>query len=225
MSPVASGALSSRPDLDEVLGRDGEADRVADRLVEAVVGAVAEDHRLRMVVFTRVEVMPELVVNRREVFRRRIDAHLDAQVVHVVDVPRARVTDDLTIARLHEQRSLPERLRQRIESDRREEALTDVNHLLGLHVSSLEDVVKRYTTSAASGRDEVVDVRPVLRPDVAEQMRGNRSVGWNGVTVLRVQLRADVGVQRQIQRPQLLPQAIEFLARSPRAACRIATST
>ena len=42
-------------------------------------------------------------------------------------------------------------------------------------------------------------------------MRGNRSVGRNGVTVLRVQLRADVGVQREIQRPQLLPQAIELL--------------
>ena len=40
-----------------------------------------------------------------------LDAHLDAQIVVVVHVPRARVADDLAVARLHEQRALPERLR------------------------------------------------------------------------------------------------------------------
>ena len=72
-----------------------------------------------------VEVVPELVVDRREVFLGRLDAHLDADVVFEVDVPGAGVADDLAVLRPHEQRSLPEGLRQRREPERRVEPLAD----------------------------------------------------------------------------------------------------
>ena len=48
---------------------------------------------------------------------RALRAHLDAHVVHVVDVPGARVADHLAVARLQDHRPLPERRRQRGEAE------------------------------------------------------------------------------------------------------------
>src|SRR5262249_8477984 len=56
------------------------------------------------------------------------------------------------------------------------------------------------------------DVGPVLRPDVAKKVRGNGTVGGNGVAVFFAQTAADVGMQGEIERTNLLPQAIELLA-------------
>ena len=72
--------LSSRPSLLQVLGRHRQRDRVADRLVEAVVGAALKEDR-QLVVRVEVVVVTELVVDRDQVFLVRLDAHLDAQVV------------------------------------------------------------------------------------------------------------------------------------------------
>ena len=109
------GRLLDEAELHQVLGRDRERDGVADRLVEAVVGAVAEQHRL-LVVGALVEVVAQLVVDGGEVLRRGLDAHLDAQIVQVVDVPGAGVAHHFAVARLDEQRPLPEGRRQRRES-------------------------------------------------------------------------------------------------------------
>ena len=79
----------------------------------------------------------------REVLRVDVDAHLDAQVVDAVDVPGAGVADDFAIARLHEQRPLPERLRQRLEAERREEPLADAHHLDGIDLLRLQVVGQR----------------------------------------------------------------------------------
>src|SRR5205823_12081526 len=122
------GRLVEQPDPHEVLRRDRQRDGVADRFVEAVVRAVAEEHR-QILVGALIEVVPELVVDRREVVGRLLDAHLDAQVALEVDVPRARVADDVAIARTDEERSLPERVRQRGESERRVEALARSHHV------------------------------------------------------------------------------------------------
>ena len=85
-----------QPDLLQVLGRDRQRDRVADGLVEAVVGAVAEQERL-LVVGALVVVVAQLVVDGDEVLAVDLDAHLDAQVVVVVDVPGAGVADHLAV--------------------------------------------------------------------------------------------------------------------------------
>ena len=75
----------------------GERDGVADGFVETVVGAVAEEGRL-LVVGALIEVVAQLVVNREEVFAGDLDAHLDAEVVDVIDVPGAGVADHVAVA-------------------------------------------------------------------------------------------------------------------------------
>ena len=112
MSLEVSGRLVEQADLHQILGRDGERDGVADGLVEAVVGAVAEQGRL-LVVGALVEVVAELVVDGEEILAGDLDAHLQAHVVDRIDVPGAGVADHVAVARLDEQRALPESLRQR----------------------------------------------------------------------------------------------------------------
>ena len=70
-----------------------------------------------------------------------------------------------------------------------------------------------------------IDVRPFLGPDVAEQVRRNRTVRRNNVAVALAQLHAHVGVQLQVERADLLPQPIELLARTRLAACRTSPAT
>ena len=62
--------LVEQADLHQVLRRDRQRDGVADGFVEAVVGAVAEERRQR-VVGALIEVVAQLVVDRQEVLFRR----------------------------------------------------------------------------------------------------------------------------------------------------------
>ncbi len=181
--------------------------------MKPVVGAVAQDDG-QLTVCALVEVVTQLVVDGNEVLGRRIDAHLDPDVLLEVDVPRARMTYHLAVPRLGQQRPLPERLRQLLESEGREEALAELRHLDRRDAARLQDVAERHAPGAAGRGDEVVDVAPVLRPDVAEQVRRNRTICRDGITVLRVQPRPHVGVQRQVQRPQLSPQPVQLLPES-----------
>ncbi len=72
----------------QVFGRDGKRDRVANSFVEAVVGAIAEERRL-LIVGTLIKIVAEFVMNHGEVLVLLLDAHLDAQVLDVVNVPSA----------------------------------------------------------------------------------------------------------------------------------------
>ena len=53
----------------------------------------------------------------------------DAEVVDIVHVPRAGVTYDLAVLRLHELAAFPKCFRQRLETERGEELLTGPDHL------------------------------------------------------------------------------------------------
>ena len=121
------------------------------------------------------------------------------------------MADDLAVLRPDEERSLEERLRQRREAERRVEALAGAHHVERRHLPLLQDVGQREAGIGVRRRDERIDVRPVLRPDVAEQVRRDRPGRGHGVAVLLVQLHAHVGVQLEIQRPHLVPQPIELL--------------
>ena len=194
MSRDASGALSSRPILHEVLGRHRQRDGVADRLVEAVVGAVAEEHR-QILVGALIEVVAELVVDRREVLVGRLDAHLDAQVLVEIDVPRAGVADHVAIARAARTATAPRtssaaaRSRATCRSARRCCTMS-----IGRRLALLQDVGQRVARVGVGRRDERIDVRPVLRPDVAEQVRRNRARRRHDVAVL---LRAASSARRR----------------------------
>ena len=78
-------------------------------------------------------------MNGAEVVGIDLDAHLEPQVVYLIDVPGAGVTDHIPIARLHEQRSLPESLRQRSKSERSKEALTVADHVERLCVLGFQN--------------------------------------------------------------------------------------
>ena len=124
--------------LVEVLGRDGQRDSIANGLVEPVIGAALEQERL-LLVGALIEVVSQLVVDGDEIFAADLDAHFQAQVVEVVDVPGAGVADDFAVLRLDEQRALPERLGQRRKPHRGEEAFAILHHADGVDVLLLLD--------------------------------------------------------------------------------------
>src|SRR5687768_13749515 len=146
-----------------------------------------------------------------EVLGVLLDAHLDAQVFDVIDVPCARMTDHLAVAGLGEHRLLPEALRERIEAERSEETLADADHLQLIDVlARLEDPGEVVTGgSRVLRRDDVVNVAPLLRPDVAEEMRGDRLSGWDDLlSVLAGQIPAHVTVHGVVERLELIPEAV-----------------
>src|SRR5262249_61191154 len=75
-----------------------------------------------------VKVMPQLVMNGDEIFIADLDAHLDANIILVVDVPCGRMTNNVPISRFIEQRALPKRWWQRIESQRLVKILSVLDH-------------------------------------------------------------------------------------------------
>ena len=97
------------------------------------------------------------------------------------------------------------------EAERRVEAFA------GARPCRAASVLRRLRMSVRSSRDrrcrrdERIDVAPFLRPDVAEQIGGNRTVRRHDVAVLLAQLHPDVGVQLEVERPHLIPEPIELL--------------
>ncbi len=73
-----------------------------------------------------------------------------------------------------------------------------------------EDLRQVVSGIRAGRRDERVDVPPFLRPHVAEEMRGDRPARRDAVAVLLAQLRAHVGVERDVERLHLLPEAVQL---------------
>ena len=176
MSSLPAERFRQQANLVQVFGRDRQRDGIADGFVEAVIGAVLEQERL-ILVGALVEVVAEFVVNGDEVFAAHLDAHLDAQIVFVVDVPGAGVADDIAVGGLGEQRALPECWRQRREAQRGEEAFAVLHHAVGVEVLRLQqfgDVVGCFCLRRSDQRE---DVAPLLRPGIAEQVRGDRAVG------------------------------------------------
>src|SRR5688500_3026887 len=105
------------------------------------------------------------------------------------------MADHLTIARLDEQRSLPERLRQRVKADRGEEALGDLRHFLRANLALLENRLQRYAAASTARPHELKDVVPFLRPDISEQIGRNWTVRRHDVAVFIPQPRPHVCVQ------------------------------
>ena len=151
------------------------------------------------------------MVDGAEVLVVDLDAHLDAQVLLGVDVPGAGVADDVAVGRLLEERTLPEGRREGGEAQGGEEALAVAHHLQLVHLPGAQELGQVVAGIASRRGDERVDVAPLLRPDVAEQVGGNGSVGRHERgAVLLDELRADVGVQRPVERRDLRPQPFDL---------------
>src|SRR3712207_9112511 len=153
-----------------------------------------------------------------------LDAHLESHVLLRVEVPRARVADDLAVGRLDEERALPEGLRQGLEAERGEEALAVADELPRVGVAPPE-YLGQVVAGVGRGRlEQVVDVAPLLAPHVAEQVRGDgRVLRHDRVAVLLVEPRARVDVERVVERPDLLPEPLRLGGEGVeigRASCR-----
>jgi len=85
----------------QVFGRDRQRDGIADRLVEAVIGSVLK-HEWLIFVGALVEVVSEFVVDGDEIGAAHLDAHLHAEIVLVIDIPRAGMADYVAVGGLGE---------------------------------------------------------------------------------------------------------------------------
>ena len=201
------------PQLLEVSRRHREHQRVADGLVEAVVrSALIEEPQL--VIGMEVVVVPELVVDGGEVLLggRVADAHLDPQVVGEGDVPGAGVADHVAVAGLGDHRPLPERLRERIEPHRGEERLAGLHHPRRVPLLRGEGTAHVEVGDSLVRLDQRIDVGPLLRPHVAEQVRRDRlAVGDLVLAVGLLELRADIAMQVVVERLHLLPETVGLL--------------
>ena len=95
--------------------------------------------------------------------------------------------------------------------------LAVAHHVERRRVLRLQDCGKVESRIGVRRRDQRIDIVPLLRPHVAEQVRRNRAVrGHHAVAVFLAQAIAHVGVRGQVQRTNLLPQAVEFIGESVR---------
>ena len=89
--------LSTRPRPLQILRCDAESEGVADAFVETVVGALLEQDR-ELEILMVVVIVPELVMEGDEILFGRLDAHLDTEIVVVLRIPGAGMTDHIAIA-------------------------------------------------------------------------------------------------------------------------------
>ena len=207
---LIDGNRRHEPQMLQIGWRHREHQGVADRLVEAVVRAALVEQR-QPVIGVEVVIVSQLVMDGGEVHLggRVADAHLDPQVVREGHVPGARVADDIAIARLGQHRSLPERLRERIETHGSEEGLARLHHPGRVPILRREPSVDVEVGHALVRLDQRIDVGPLLRPHVAEQVRGDGLAVGDLVLAIRfLQLGADVAVQIVVERFHLLPEPI-----------------
>ena len=114
------------------------------------------------------------------------------------------------VARLQEHRTFPEGLRQRGEADRCVEAFACLDHLDRHHVAAFQNFRQVITGIRVSGCNQGIDIGPVLSPNIAEKMRRERTVCRNDVAVFVAKLHTHIGMELQIQRPNLAPQPVQF---------------
>src|SRR3546814_5918388 len=87
--------------------------------------------------------MPKLMVNGDEIVAVHLGAHLDPEIVLVVQIPGGGVAHHLAVARPGDLRALPERLGQRRKSQRGEKALAGLHHLRSEeHTSELQSLMR-----------------------------------------------------------------------------------
>src|SRR5947199_9991749 len=101
--------------------------------MESVVCAAEKEQRL-LFVSALIKIMAKLVMNSHKIFGPDLNAHLDADIVFVVDVPGAGMADHITIYGFSEQRPLPESLRQRRKTQRLIKILAVFHHAARIEI-------------------------------------------------------------------------------------------
>ena len=120
---------AQQPDLHEILRRDAQGDSIADRFMKAVIRTILIQDCLCLV-GTLIIIMPQLVMHRHKVTAVDLGAHLDAQIILRIEVPRTGMAYDVAVERFDELCALPERLGQRVKAKRGEKPLADLEDFL-----------------------------------------------------------------------------------------------
>ena len=208
---VGSGhfGLVKQADLHEIFWRNRERDRIADCLVEPVIGAILEQEAL-VLVGALIIVVAELVVDGGEVVAIHLDAHLDANIVLGIDIPGTGVANDFAVRRFGEQRPFVEGLWQRLKTERREKAFAGIDHLQRIIALCLEQFGGVITDIPCPCRcDDIINIAPFLGPHIAEQIGADRAgCRLHLVAIFLVQLFAGVAVQLVVERLDLRPQLV-----------------
>src|SRR5215471_6053674 len=108
--------------------------------------------------------MAEFVMNGNEVLTANLQTNLDAQIILVVEIPCAGVTDDIAICRFSEKRSSPEGFRQWNEAHRGEKSFAVLHHAFGVKILGPKQRAQIIVIIAFRQPQEGVDVPPLLRP-------------------------------------------------------------
>ena len=156
--------------------------------------------------------MAKLVVDGGEVVGVLFDAHLDAQIIDIVDVPGRGMAHHFAVSRFGKLAAFPEGCWQSLKTQRGEELLAHLGHANRVKVL-LRDQIGQIIADIARtfGGDQRIDIAPFLRPHIAQQIGADRAgAGLHCVAILVVQLGADIGVERDVERLDLLPHPFGF---------------
>src|SRR5690349_14131070 len=157
--------------------------------------------------------MAKFVMDGDKIFIANLNAHFDADVVFVVDVPSAGVADDVTIGWFDEERSLPEGLWQGCKSERLVEILAVLHHAVRVEIFCAKKFGEVVAAAGFRQPEQGKNIAPGLRPGIAEQMRGNRTSGRNDLRAIFLrEARANECVERKIERTNLVPQSVDISA-------------
>ena len=161
------------------------------------------------------------MMNSHEVVCVDLDAHFDAKVFHIVDVPSRCVADHFAVRWLDKLRTIPKSFGQWCKAERRKEALADFHHIFFCLAAACSEICNiglliplRYQKRtnvipdvAGTWRsNDVIDIAPFLRPHISEQIGTDWSCfGLDRIAIFLVQLRANIGMQLVVQRLYLKP--------------------
>ena len=99
--------------------------------MKSVVRPALVNKRL-LVVGSLIIVVAQFMMDHHEVLIVYFNAHLDAQIFLIIDVPRGRMTHHFAIARFRELRPLPKCFRQGRQAKRGIETFACLHHLYGI---------------------------------------------------------------------------------------------
>src|SRR4029077_11523923 len=96
--------------------------------------------------------------------------------------PSTGVANDIAIGGLGEKRALPKCGRKRRKTERHEEALAVADHAARVGVFRFQNFGEVITWIGVRRSNKGINVGPILRPHIAQEVRGNGSVPANDFT-------------------------------------------
>src|SRR4051794_36149570 len=107
--------------------------------MKTVIRATAKQKRL-LSVSELVVVMAQFVMHGNEIVGSDVDTQLQANILVIINVPGAGMTNHVTITRFRQHRPLPKRLRQRGKPERLEKSFTILHNSASIDLLGLQNL-------------------------------------------------------------------------------------